>query len=150
MTVSPAIGAALLAYAAATDNRTVTEEAARAWADILDDHVTLNDGKQAIIAHRRTSNEYLMPIHVNAGVRAIRKRRTDTIADVHPPAELADTLARETAWTREYRRAIGDGATPDEATVRACAVVGVEVPLQVEGTHRMPEVGHLVRGVPRG
>lgn len=149
MTVSPAIGAALLAYAAATDNRTVTEEAARAWADVLDDTVTLSDGKQAIIAHRRTSTEYLMPIHVNAGVRAIRKRRTDAIADTEvPPAELSESPARALAWTREFRRAIGDGELHDAAVERACAAVGVAVPAQIEGTRRMPDVGHLARRVP--
>lgn len=143
------VAAALLAYAAATDNREVNESAAAAWADILDEHVTLADGKQAIIAHRRTSTDYLMPIHVNAGVRAIRKARTDTIADTEiPPAQLADSPARALAWTREFRRAIGDGVGRDAATVRACAAVGVETPLQVEGTHRMPDVGRLVRRVP--
>jgi hypothetical protein len=149
--VSPAVGAALLAYAAATDNREVTEEAARAWADVLDDHVTPGDGKAAIIAHRRSSTDYLMPIHVNAGVRAIRRARTERIGiDEIPPAELAEQPARALGWTREYRRAIGDGETPDAATKRACEAVGVEVPLAIEGTHRMPAVGHLARTVPEG
>lgn len=145
------VAAALLAYAAATDNREVNESAAAAWADILDEHVNLADGKQAIIAHRRTSTDYLMPIHVNAGVRAIRKARTDTIADTEvPPAALDEHPARALAWTREYRRAIGDGELPEVAVKRACDAVGVEVPAQIEGARTMPEVGHLVRGVPRG
>jgi hypothetical protein len=146
MPVSPAVGAALLAYAAATDNREVTEEAARAWADVLDDVVTPADGKAAIIAHRRSSTDYLMPIHVNAGVRAIRRKRTETIGGIVPPAELS--VADDVAWLRAYVRAIGDGKTEDAATKRACDAVGVEVPAQIEGTRRMPAVGHLVQTVP--
>lgn len=149
MPVSPATGAALLAYAAATDNREVTEEAARAWADVLDDTVTLRDGKAAIIAHRRSSTDYLMPIHVNTEVRRIRRTRTDAIgAEEIPPAELAESPARALGWTREYRRARGDGAEHQAAEARACAAVGVEVPAQIEGTHTMPAVGHLARRVP--
>jgi hypothetical protein len=146
MTVSPAIGAALLAYAAATDNREVTEEAARAWADVLDDHVTLTDGKAAIIAHRRSITDYLMPIHVNAGVRAIRRKRTDAIGGIVPPADLdvADCIA----YVRAYVRAVGDGEAPERAEARACNAVGVDVPPAIEGARRMPDVGHLVRTVP--
>jgi hypothetical protein len=151
MTVSPAIAAVLLAYAAATDNRIITEEAARAWADVLDDHVTPADGKAAIIAHRRTSTDYLMPIHVNAGVRAIRRGRTERIGTEEvPPAELAENPARALAWSREYRRAIGDGEEHASAERRACESVGVAVPLAIEGTHRMPDVAHLARRVPEG
>lgn len=150
MTVSPAVGAALLAYAAATDNREVTEEAARAWADVLDDTVTPRDGKAAIIAHRRSSTDYLMPIHVNAGVRAIRKQRTDTIADVNPPAELADKPHVEAGWKREYARAIGDGETPEAAVKRACDALGIAVPAQIDTPRNLPELGRLVRRVPQG
>lgn len=150
MPVSPAVGAALLAYAAATDNREVTEEAARAWADVLDDTVTLADGKAAIIAHRRSSTDYLMPIHVNAGVRAIRKARTDTIADVNPPAELADKPHVENNWRREYARAIGDGEPPEAAFERASTALGIDVPAQIDTPRNLPELGRLVRRVPQG
>lgn len=149
MPVPPAVAAGLLAYAAATDNRTVTEEAARAWADVLDDHVTLADGKAAIIAHRRASGEYLMPLHVNLGVRAIRRARTDRIGDAEvPPPALDEQPARAAAWSREFRRAIGDGCDAGTAEVRACHAVGIEVPRAIQGTRVMPEVGHLVRRIP--
>lgn len=145
MTVSPAVGAALLAYAAATDNREVTEEAARAWADVLDDHVGLKDGKAAIIAHRRTSTDYLMPIHVNTEVRRIRKTRTDAIgADEIPPAALDHEPSRALTWTREYRRAIGDGETPDAAVKRACDAVGTPVPLELDAVPRPEAVKRLM------
>jgi hypothetical protein len=147
MPVSPATGAALLAYAAATDNREVTEEAARAWADVLDDTVTLRDGKAAIIAHRRSSTDYLMPIHVNTEVRRIRRTRTDAIAaDEIPPAALDHEPARALTWTREYRRAIGDGEAPDAATKRACDAVGVAAPLQLPTAPRPEAVKRLMAG----
>lgn len=150
MPVSPAVGAALLAYAAATDNREVTEEAARAWADVLDDTVTPTDGKAAIIAHRRSSTDYLMPLHVNAGVRAIRKQRTDAMGPVNPPAELADRPHVENTWKREYARAIGDGETPDAATKRACDALDIPVPAQIDTPRNLPELSRLVRRVPQG
>lgn len=144
MTVSPAIGAALLAYAAATDNREVTEEAARAWADVLDDTVTLTDGKTAIIAHRRGSTDYLMPIHVNTEVRRIRKARTEAMGPVNPPAELADRPLVENNWKREYARATGDGELPEAAYKRACAALGIDVPLQLERVPRPEAVKRLM------
>jgi hypothetical protein len=146
MPVARSIAAALIAYAAATDNREVTESAAAAWADVLDDHVTLTDGKAAIIAHRRSSTDYLMPIHVNAGVRAIRKQRTDAMGPVNPPAELADRPATENTWRREYARAIGSGEEPEAAYERACDALGIDVPLQLEPIPRPEAVKRLMSG----
>ena len=149
MPVPPEIAAALLSWAAAYDNREVTRTAAIAWADALDDCVTPEDGKAAITTHARTSSEYLKPLHVNTEVRRIRKERTDRIGlDEIPPAELDKHPARALAWTREYRRAIGDGETPDAATKRACDAVGVAVPLAIETVRHLPDVGRLVRRVP--
>jgi hypothetical protein len=149
MTVSHTVAAALLMYAAATDNRQPSAEAAIGWANALDERVNPEDGKAAIDTHRSTSTDWLLPAHVNAEVRRLRKARTDAIgADEVPPAELAEKPARALGWTREYRRAIGDGETPERAEARACDAVGVEVPAQIEGTRRMPDVGHLARTVP--
>ena len=91
-----------------------------------------------------------MPIHVNTEVRRIRKTRTDAIGDVAPPPELADDIARENAWTREYRRAIGDGEATARAEARACEAVGIDRPAAWLGTRSMPAVGHLVRTAPEG
>lgn len=149
MPVKPSIAAALLMYAAAVDNRKDSEEAARAWAASLNDHVTIADGKTAIDSHRAVSTDWLLPAHINAEVRRMRRARTDAIgADEIPPAELSEHPMRALAWTREYRRAIGNGDLPEVATKRACEAVGVEVPPMIEGTRTMPEVGHLVRRVP--
>lgn len=144
MPVHPAVAAALLSWASATDNREVTPEASIAWADALDDHVTLEDGKAAITTHRRSSTDWLMPLHVNTEVRRIRKIRTDTIGDVNPPAELADRPHAENNWKREYARAIGDGETPEAAVKRACDALGIGVPLQLEPTPRPEAVKRLM------
>lgn len=149
MPASPVVASALLMYAAATDNRQPSEEAAIGWANALDEQVTLADGKAAIDRHRATSTDWLMPAHINTEVRRIRKIRTDAIgAEEIPPADLAESPARALAWTREYRRARGDGEEHTAAEQRACDAVGVAVPEQIEGARRMPAVGHLVREVP--
>lgn len=144
MPVHPAVAAALLSWASATDNREVTPEASIAWADALDDHVTLEDGKAAITAHRRSSTDWLMPLHVNTEVRRIRKIRTDAIGDVNPPGELADRPALENSWKREYARATGDGELPDAAYKRACDALGIDVPLQLEPIPRPEAVKRLM------
>lgn len=144
MPASPTVAAALLMYAAATDNRQPSAEAAVGWANALDERVTLADGKTAIDTHRATSTEWLMPAHVNAEVRRIRKARADTIGDVHPPAELADRPALENTWKREYARAVCDGETPDAAVKRACDALGIPVPLQLEPIPRPEAVKRLM------
>src|SRR5690606_41175547 len=129
MPTSPAIAAALLAYAAATDNRNVTEEAARGWAAALDERVTPADGKAAIHTHRATSTDWLMPAHVNAEVRRIRKSRADATGEVNPPAEPADRPATENAWKRQYARAACSADTPEAANNVTCDTLDNAVPL---------------------
>lgn len=146
MTVPASVAAGLLGYAASTDNRDASsEEAARGWAAALDEHVSLTDGKVAIDRHRATSTDWLMPAHINAEVRRIRRSRTEKIgADELPPAELDGQPAHAITWTREYRRAIGDGDEPEQAAKRACAAVGIAVPEQLEADPRPGEVRRLL------
>jgi len=144
MPTSPAIAAALLAYAAATDNRNVTEEAARGWAAALDERVTPADGKAAIDTHRATYTDWLMPAHVNTEVRRIRKARADAMGPVNPPGELADRPATENTWRREYAREIGNGEAPDAAFKRACEALGIDVPAQLDAVPRPEAVKQLM------
>jgi len=150
MPVPNTVAAALLMYAAATDNRQPSAEAAIGWANALDERVTAEDGKAAIDTHRATSTDWLLPAHINAEVRRIRKGRADTIGDVHPPAELADRPALENTWKREYARAVCDGETPEAATKRACDALDIPVPAQIDTPRNLPELGRLVRRVPQG
>jgi hypothetical protein len=135
-------------YAAATDNRQPSAEAAIGWANALDDRVNAEDGKAAIDTHRATSTDWLMPAHVNAEVRRMRKARTDAIGELNPPADLG--VADDTAWVRAYVRAIGDGKTPEAATEHACRVLDIPVPAQIDTPRNLPELGRLVRRVPQG
>lgn len=150
MPIAPSLAAELLARAAARDNRQPTRAQAIAWSEDLHETVNLADGSAAISAHYQRTRDWIMPSDINAAVRAIRRARTDAISDQEvPPAELADRPAVAITWTREYRRAIGDGDAPSVAEKRACAAVGIEVPARIEGTHAMPAVGHLTRRIPR-
>lgn len=126
MSVPPSVAAALLAWAAATDNRNPeNESAALAWAEALDARVNIPDGKAAINAHRATSADWLMPSHVNAGVRAIRRARIDGMSTPQPPAELDGDPVREIAWGRAYVTAIANGSSEPVADLEACQVVYV-------------------------
>lgn len=145
MPVKPSVAAALLTWASLYDNRSIVPETATAWAEALDENVTLVDGKAAITAHANSSGDYLKPAHVNAEVRRIRKERVDRIGDGGiPPAELADRPHIEATWKREFARAVGDGDQPDVAEKRACDAVGIEVPAQIEPTRRPEEVRQLM------
>lgn len=144
MPASPTVAAALLMYAAATDNRQPSAEAAIGWANALDERVTLADGKAAIDAHRTTSTDWLMPAHINAEVRRIRKNRADAIGDVNPPAELADRPALENTWKREYARAVCDGELPEAAMKRACDALDIAVPQRLDPVPRSEEIKRLM------
>lgn len=54
---------AVLAKAAAIDNRDVGEATVLAWHETLDD-IDYRSALRAVTIHRRTSDEYLMPIHI--------------------------------------------------------------------------------------
>lgn len=144
MAVHPSIAAGLLAWAAATDNREVTETAAIAWAEALDSRVTLADGKAAISAHRAETSDYLMPAHVNRGVLAIRRDRLERMETPQPPQGLDGHPGRELTWQREYRRAVGSGATADQAMAAACEALGVQPDRAVlEASGPPPEIQRL-------
>jgi len=74
------------------------------------------------LAAKRKSNGSL-----DDSVQSARKSRTArTSIEEIPPSELDDDPARAVAWTREYRRAVGDGKTPQAARLRACQVLGLK------------------------
>jgi len=136
----PADAGKLLLYAAAFDNRQPSEAAARAWADVLDERATVNDAQEAIKAHYAKTRDWIMPADINSGVYAIRKARLERMETPQPPESLDGIPARELAWQREYRRAVGDGATEVEAMQAACDALGVSVPIALPPTNRPPEL----------
>lgn len=145
--MTPTEAAALLAYASAVDNRTVTREAAILWAETLDRHATLEEARAAVTSHFADSTEYLTPAHVNARMRAARRVRSRELPDVDPPRELADLPRLEARWIRAWRSHVLHGLDPDAARSATNEALGVrEEPLVLLG----PEIAETVRALTAG
>lgn len=67
----------VLAKAAAIDNRDVGEMAVLAWHEALED-IDYMPALRAVTEHRRTSDEYLLPIHIRRIVSEQRKADDET------------------------------------------------------------------------
>ena len=102
--------AALLAVAAAFDNRRPDADAARAWSLALDGY-RFEDCRDAVVAHYRASAEWLMPNKVITEVKRIRAKRIAEAGDPTPPPDL--TPLETIAWLRDTKRRIGDGEMVD-------------------------------------
>lgn len=108
--MTPAEAATLLTIAAAFDNRKPDPDAAKAWSVALG-HLPFLDCRDAVIAHYRKTNDWLMPSHVIAAVKTVRASRLEDAPPLTPPPGL-DPL--ETCdWLRAARRHIADGGTVD-------------------------------------
>lgn len=138
--------AKLLTWAAANDNREVTEAAATAWAAALHEHVTLDDGMAAISAHYASDPRWIMPAQINAHVTAIRRERLTRMATPQPPEALDGNPCREIAWQRAYRAAFADTGNHDQAQSAACTAVGIPTPAPVITAPRPPELSALTAG----
>lgn len=108
--MTPAEAASLLVVASAFDNRKADEAAAHAWAAALEG-LRFDDCRQAIIAHYRTSSEWLMPSAIRAVVRRTRAKRITDHPPLVPPPGLDD--AAEAAWLADATRRVGDGEQID-------------------------------------
>lgn len=145
--MTPAEAAALLAVAAAFDNRKPDADAAMAWALALED-ARFEDCRDSIVAHYRTSREWIMPSDVLQGVQGVRFARLDKFYRIlgrnHllPPAHLADDPAGEQRWTNVMVNRIcnGDITHPDQLDDGR----GELEP------HDVSALGQIGRTVPRG
>lgn len=113
--MTPQEAGALLAVAAAFDNRKPDADAAKAWSVALEG-LRFVDCRDAIIAHYKASSEWLMPARVIAEVRRIRAKRISDHPPLTPPSDLDPV--QTVAWIREARSRIGDGETIDCANLR--------------------------------
>jgi hypothetical protein len=104
--MTPAEAAALLAVAAAFDNRKPDADAAQAWSLALDG-LRFHDCRDVIVTHYQRSGDWLMPHHVISGVRRLRDKRIAEAGDLTPPANLS--TAATIAWLKDAKRRIGDG-----------------------------------------
>lgn len=152
--MTPADCAELLTLAAAFDNRTPSETAARAWAGAIDDAVTPADAKQIIIDHYARERTWIMPSDINASSAMVRRSRI-TAAErdgepLAPPESLDGDVLAEIAWQRTYWRSIGDGASQDQADRLACVEAGVIRPaLEVGARPVMALVQQVSDALPR-
>lgn len=122
--------AALLAYAAARDNRKEDRAAVEAWFEDLGD-LPFEDCKTAVRQHFQTSDDYLMPVHIRSIVQAIRGERVRAAGDlgdripVHiRQMEGTEGDMAEIAWKQEVARRIGDGELVDDIAPRLQLVRG--------------------------
>lgn len=144
--MKPTEAAALLTIAAAYDNRKPDADAARVWAITLDG-LRFADCREAIVEYYRHSRDWLMPVDVIEGVRALRSARWTAFVrqQAHgdyllPPAHMADDPAAEQRWIREITERVRDGEiiSPDQLDER-----GELKPRDVES------LGQLGQAMPR-
>lgn len=98
--------AALLALAAAYDQRTIGQSDVLAWHELLAD-TNAADAMAVVKNHYATQRQRLLPVDVIEGVKRIRNKRLDDNPMPQPPAELTEPEYR--AWLRATTRAIADG-----------------------------------------
>jgi hypothetical protein len=110
---------AVLAKAAAFDNRTIGDANLLAWHEILGD-LDVDDCLDAISQHHRESTDYLMPAHVRRIALKLRKDRNEqqrqleqrqAIAASFANGPLADRSAEIQAFVRQTYQALPDGDT---------------------------------------
>ena len=107
--MTPAEAAALLAVAAAFDNRKPDADAAQAWAMALDG-LRFEDCRDVIVAHYRRTREWIMPSDVIAGVKQVRAKRILDFGPIDPPTSLdPDDTGAYARWVTDTRRRIADG-----------------------------------------
>lgn len=138
--MKPTEAAALLTIAAAFDNRKADADAAKAWALLLDG-LRFEDCRDAVVAHYRTSSEWLMPEKVIAGVKRIRSQRLRDFGPFTPPARFADDPAGELEWTKRTRERIADGELTDPNDLEEGTALYAKRDV-------IAELGHIGREVP--
>lgn len=128
--------AALLAIAAAFDNRKPDADAAKAWSMALDG-MRFEDCRSVIVAHYQASREWLMPSDVRAGVKRLRAKRIADYGPIEPPAGLnPDDTRGYQRWLEGATKAIADGSlTPPPA-------------IEYAGRDVIAELGHAGRAIP--
>lgn len=119
--MTPSETAKFLALVALTDNRTVGQLDVQAWHEILPEGMSFADAQLALIQHRRDGSEWLMPSHIIANVRAIRRARLREAPVPEIPPDLHQAVERQ--WMRAFTDAVKDGDTdPQSAADEAMGI----------------------------
>jgi hypothetical protein len=108
--VTPAEAAALLGVAAAFDRRKADDDTAKAWSIALG-NLPFVDCRDAIVQHYRATDAWLMPSHIIAAVRKIRRDRLEDAPALTPPPGLDPIETIE--WLKGARARIAAGETVD-------------------------------------
>jgi hypothetical protein len=108
--VTPTEAAALLTVAAAFDNRKPDADAAKAWSIALG-NLPFVDCRDAIVQHYRATDAWLMPSHIIAAVRKVRRDRLEDAPALTPPPGLDPIETIE--WLKGARARIAAGETVD-------------------------------------
>lgn len=136
--MNPQDAAALLAKCAAFDNRQPTKATTLAWSEALED-MPLVDALKFVTDHYATSREWIMPSDLNAAWRQLRRERQLQIPEAQRPVPPQDATGPEFVKFRQaVSRAIGRGATPDQAEKVAYAAIGRPLPaIEATRTHQI-------------
>lgn len=108
--MTPAEAQVLLSMASAFDNRKPDADAAKAWSAALDD-LRFEDCRVALIAHFKTSNDWLMPAMIRTSVRRMRSSRLEDHPPLTPPPDL--TPLQTIAWRKGMNQRVADGEQID-------------------------------------
>jgi len=115
--------AKLLAMASAFDNRSVGEANVSAWAAALAPDMPFPDAAEAVRQHFATTSDYLMPVHVNAYVRQLRRLRVSacqTVPEIPPDLHQA----QERDWLHWFWNAVkAADADPNSVADRHLRIV---------------------------
>lgn len=106
--MTPAEAQMLLGIAASFDNRKPNEEAAIAWAAVLDDY-DYTECRDAVVDHYRESREWIMPADVVARVRHKIAERFRAIGTFIPPEEVRDDYELEVKWRQWANAEVASG-----------------------------------------
>lgn len=118
--------AALLAVAAAFDNRKPDADAATAWGIALAEFPFIMC-RDAVVAHYRKSREWIMPSDVIAGVKRIAVELMRPFGTLIPPASIQGELEDEMRWQLWARDEIMSGRATRPADIGMDDVSGYPV-----------------------
>jgi hypothetical protein len=101
----------LLAAATAFDGRTIGDSDILAWSRVMADY-RFEDAQQALEEHYSSSNEWLMPFHVIAGIKGIRDKRLRDYVRQHGAFVSSPGLSpeEELEERRKWAQSVSDGS----------------------------------------
>lgn len=123
----------LLTAIATTDNRTIGMLDIDTWNAILPADMPLDAALAAVVNHRRTSTEWLMPKHIIDAVAAVRRERLTRAGTPPIPGNLS--WHQEKEWRQLWCAKVKDGATSEQAAAETSIAMRI---------HELPAVENAV------